>query len=361
MSETGVLLVSPYDLSIPGGVQGQATAMALELARRGRRVALAAPGTWRSDELADAGVLLFDKAPVTKLPANGSQAPVSLSLRAAARLNRWASAHGPFVAHLHEPSAPVFGWSLLRRHEGGLVATVHRSGVDGLYRAASPLLKHLQRRVDVTVAVSEAAASTAHETLGLNPDVLFNGLDLTALGAAAPWPREGPVILFLGRDEPRKGRSVLLEAGRQLDPRVTVWLSGEGAETGGDGGARLEWLGVISEEEKRRRLRAADVLCAPSLGGESFGMVLLEGLAAGCHVVCSDIDGYRQALGGHGTLVAPSDPGALARALREALEAPSSAREGQLRAQQFSMTALVDAYEERYELASSGQHRSDGR
>ncbi len=298
---------------------------------------------------------------MTKLPANGSTAPVTLSLRAATRLRRWASAHGPFVAHLHEPSAPVLGWSLLRRHEGGLVATVHRSGVDGLYRAASPLLTFLQRRVDVTVAVSEAAATTVHETLGLSPDVLFNGIDLAALGAAEPWPREGPVILFLGRDEPRKGRSILLEAARQLDPRVTVWLSGDGEQVDGEGGARLEWLGVISDEEKRRRLRAADVLCAPSLGGESFGMVLLEGLAAGCHVVCSDIDGYRQALGGLGTLVAPSDPRALAAALNEALEAPSSATEAQQRAEQFSMAALVDAYEERYELASSGQGRADGR
>jgi len=361
VSETGVLLVSPYDLSIPGGVQGQARAMALELRRRGRRVALAAPGVWETDELNEAGVLLFDGAPVTKLPANGSQAPVTLSLRAASRLSSWAGAHGPFVAHLHEPSAPVLGWSLLRRHQGGLVATAHRSGVDGLYRAASPLLRYLQRRVDVTVAVSEAAATTVHDTLGLNPDVLFNGIDLTALRQAEPWPSEGSTILFLGRDEPRKGRQVLLDAARQLDPSVTVWLTGDGDVTSAQEGARLEWLGVITEEEKRQRLRAATVLCAPSLGGESFGMVLLEGLAAGCHVVCSDIDGYRQALGGLGTLVAPSDPEALVTALRGALAAPSDPERGHERAELFSMSTLVDAYEGHYELAASGQRRSDGR
>jgi len=362
VSESGVLLVSPYDLSVPGGVQGQARAMALELARRGRRVALAAPGTWSDDQLRDAGVLVFDKAPVTRLPANGSQAPVTLSLRAASRLAHWAGAHGPFVAHLHEPSAPVLGWSLLRRHRGGLVATVHRSGVDRLYRAAGPVLAKLLNRLDVVVAVSEAAALTAHETMGLNADVLFNGIDVEALRAAEPWPTVGPTILFLGRDEPRKGRATLLEAARSLDSSVTIWLTGAPEERAGKAeGASLEWLGVISEDEKRRRLRAAGVLCAPSLGGESFGIVLLEGLAAGCHVVASDIDGYRQALGGLGTLVAPSDPPALAAALRRALSGSFEPQAGRDQAERFSLTSLVDAYEDRYELAAAGQRLSDER
>jgi phosphatidylinositol alpha-mannosyltransferase len=329
--------------------------MALELRRRGRRVALAAPGRVTEPALGEAGVLIFDGARVTRVPANGSVAPITLSVRSAVRLRSWAAAHGPFVAHLHEPATPVLGWSLLRRHRGGLVATVHRSGSDRLYRVAGPVLSRLVARVDVVVAVSEAAATTAHETMGLDADVLFNGIDVASLSSAEPWPATAKTVLFVGRDEPRKGRPVLVEAARSLPEDVTIWLTGEPGASRAGPGARLEWLGVISEEEKRRRLRAADVLCAPALGGESFGMVLLEGLAAGCAVVASDIDGYRQALGGHGTLVPASDPDALCQAIRSALSAPRDPAPGLAHAERWSIGALMDAYEDRYELARSGQ------
>ena len=363
MSDPGVLLVSPYDLSVPGGVQGQARSMALELARRGRRVALAAPGRIEDLELLDAGLLLFEGGAVTKVPANGSVAPVSLSPRQAERLRSWAASHGPFVAHLHEPATPVFGWSLLRRHRGGLVGTFHRSGIDRLYRSTGPALSRLLKRLDVAVAVSEAAATTARATMGLDADVLFNGIDVAEISRAEPWPTEGPTVLFLGRDEPRKGRQVLLEAARLLGEDVTLWLTGSPGSTSTveRRGARLEWLGVISEEEKRRRLRGAQVLCAPSLGGESFGMVLLEGLAAGASVVASDIDGYRQALGRAGLLVEPGDPVRLAAVLAQALESPLDPGPGRRRALRWSMQALMDQYEGRYELARTASRRSDQR
>jgi phosphatidylinositol alpha-mannosyltransferase len=337
--------------------------MALELAARGRRVALAAPGTIDASELRDAGVLLFDGGTVTKVPANGSLAPVSLSLRQAERLRSWAASHGPFVAHLHEPATPVFGWSLLRRHRGGIVGTFHRSGVDRLYQATGPALSRLLSRVDVAVAVSEAAARTVHDSMDLDADVLFNGIDVEQLASAEPWPTSGPTVLFLGRDEPRKGRQVLLDAACLLGEDVTVWLTGEPGviQESTRRGARLEWIGVISEEEKRRRLRGAQVLCAPSLGGESFGMVLLEGLAAGATVVASDIDGYRQALGGEGLLVEAGDPARLARALATALESPFDPRPGRARASRWSIRALMDEYEGRYELARSAGRGSQRR
>lgn len=353
MSERGILLVSPYDLSVPGGVQGQAVAMALELRRRGRRVALAAPGPVELDELVEAGVLLRSAGPVRFLPANGSVAPVGLSPSGSRQLRRWAASHGPFVAHLHEPATPVTAWSLLRHHEGGLVGTFHRSGVDAIYRRAAPLLRCLLSRLDEPVAVSDAAAATALAGTGLVCDVLFNGIDVDEAAAAPPWPSGPKTILFIGRDEPRKGRQVLLDSAALLEGDVTIWLTGEAPDATPGTGARLEWLGRISEQEKRARLAGAAVLCAPSLGGESFGMVLLEGLAAGCTVVASDIDGYREALGGHGVLVPPSDPVALAEALRGALASPSLPEAGLAHARRWSIFALMDAYEERYERAAS--------
>ncbi len=355
MSDPRLLFVSPYDLSLPGGVQGQVRAMALEMQRRGRTVAVGAPGSDVDAELRDAGIEVIAGGHVTRFPSNGSVAPVTLSLRAARRLASWAEENGPVVAHLHEPVTPVMGWSLLRRHRGGLVATFHRSGVDPLYRLTGPVLARLIRRVDASAAVSEAAAHTAKATLGISPEVLFNGIDVEAAQRSDPWPTRGPTVLFLGRDEPRKGRQVLLDAAARLPEDVTIWLTGSPPEGLSGSGARLEWLGVIGEEEKRRRLCAADVLCAPSLGGESFGMVLLEALAASTAVVASDIDGYRQALGGHGQLVEPGDPAQLAEALVRQLErAPTESRaEGLVYARRWSMAALMDRYEALYEHASS--------
>ena len=131
-------------------------------------------------------------------------------------------------------------------------------------------------------------------------------------------------MLFLGRHEPRKGLHVLLDAFATLERPAVLWVAGDGPATEVQRrrhpeSDRVHWLGVLSEEEVASRLAGADVLCAPSLQGESFGMVLLEGMAAGCTVVASDIEGYRMASGGHATLVPPGDAPALARALDAAL------------------------------------------
>jgi phosphatidylinositol alpha-mannosyltransferase len=144
---------------------------------------------------------------------------------------------------------------------------------------------------------------------------------------AEPWPTERPTVLFLGRHEERKGLQVLLEAFGHLtatlgDGRVrpVLWIAGDGPQTealrrGYPESSDVVWLGVLSEQEKVRRLAAADVLCAPSLGGESFGMIIVEAMAARTPVVASDIDGYRAAAGGCAVLVPPGEQTALAVAL----------------------------------------------
>jgi phosphatidylinositol alpha-mannosyltransferase len=250
-----------------------------------------------------------------------------------------------------------------------LVGTFHRSGGSVLYSALAPLTRPLARRLAVRCAVSEAAAATASAALGGHVEVLYNGIEVDRVDGIDPWPTTGPTVLFLGRHEERKGLSVLLDAWPAVvaarggdGPVPVLWVAGDGPATDPlrarhPGSATVQWLGVVDEREKDRRLAAADVLAAPSLGGESFGLVLLEAMAARTVVVASDIDGYRQAAGGRAVLVAPGDPDALAAALTGVLDrrlaGGGAGRVGWLdagaaRAGGWSMASLAERYAELY-------------
>jgi len=140
-----------------------------------------------------------------------------------------------------------------------------------------------------------------------------------------PCPTDRPTVLFLGRHEPRKGLGVLLEAFAALDGGARLWVAGWGPETRAlqrkyPPSEQLEWLGMLEEHEVAERLAGAHVLAAPSLGGESFGMVLAEALAARTVVVASDLEGYREVVGDCGELVAPGDVGGLTKALAVTLD-----------------------------------------
>ncbi|HEX7442637.1 MAG TPA: glycosyltransferase family 4 protein, partial [Acidimicrobiales bacterium] len=328
----------PYSLSRPGGVQGQVLGLARSLDRLGHDVTVFAPVD-RTEDVPD-GIGFVATGHSVSLRANGSVAPVSISPTAAMTALRRLRSLRPDVVHIHEPFAPGLPYALLAaRDVPPLVATFHRSGGSVLYTLLSPVTRRLAGHLAVRCAVSDAAAATATTALGGTFEVLFNGVEVDRFTGVEPWPVEGPTALFLGRHEERKGLAVLLEAWEQVvgagagagagadgtgsaagRPPV-LWVAGDGPET-----ARLRhrhpesdsvrWLGVLGEEEKVRRLVAADVLAAPALGGESFGLVLLEAMAARTVVVASDIDGYRDAAGGRAVLAAPGDPVALARALR---------------------------------------------
>jgi len=196
--------------------------------------------------------------------------------------------------------------------------------------------------------------------------LLHNGIDVARFTKATPWPTEGPTVLFLSRHEERKGLDVLIEALALLPDHARVWIASDGPDTprlkaaaGGD--PRVEWLGRIDEGEKVRRLRGASVLCAPSLRGESFGMILLEAMAAETPIVASDLPGYRKVIGDGepaALLVPPGDAAALGAALRRVLEdrglAASLAGAGDVRAATFSMDRLAERYVELYRSAMSG-------
>jgi phosphatidyl-myo-inositol alpha-mannosyltransferase len=328
-SSLRIALVCPFSLSRPGGVQGQVVGLARSLGRSGHQPTVFAP----LDDSTDApeGIDLIATGGSVSVPANGSVAPVAISPLAAERALRRLQSIGFDVVHVHEPFAPGLPYGLLvARHLPPLVTTFHRSGGSALYTVLGPLARRLARRFAVRAAVSEAARATAFAALGGSYEVGFNGVEVDRYEGVEPWPADRPTVLFLGRHEERKGLRTLLDAfedligehghGTAASPRPTLWIAGDGPLTPSlrrlhPTSPDIQWLGVLSEQEKVRRLVAADVLCAPSLGGESFGMVLLEAMAARTVVVASDIDGYRDAASGHAVLVTPADRRALAEAL----------------------------------------------
>ncbi len=386
-------MVCPYSLSRPGGVQGQALGLAAALRRRGHAIWVLAPasgghrmghGDGAPDIAADpadsGGTIVVGRS--VALPANGSIAPVALWPGAARRAREKAVDAKVDVVHLHEPFAPTLGYGFLVRPVLPMVATFHRSGLHVGYRVIAPLARRLGPRIAVRCAVSESARATAAQVVGGPFELLFNGVDLAELestetatpqGATGAGPDGSAVppgsvsLLFLGRHEPRKGLLVLLEAFQRVseEANAVLWIAGNGPMTGElrrrfPPSPRHVWLGVLSEGEKVRRIRAADVLCAPALGGESFGMVLVEGLAARTAVLASDISGYREAAGGHAELVEPGDVASWAEAIvRMAGEVRSgsgrASREaldlGEAHASGWSMDRLAACYEERYERA----------
>jgi phosphatidylinositol alpha-mannosyltransferase len=201
---------------------------------------------------------------------------------------------------------PAAGLTAIAAARVPVVATFHMYRQALLwYRVFAPVVRAAARGVDAFLAVSPAAAEYARRGTGREAEIVPNGIDYAALTALEP-ERRGRRVLFIGRDEPRKGLKVLREAHARLADRCELVLVGPFAR--------------VSDAELRRELARADVLVAPSLGGESFGLVLVEAMAAGVPVVASDIAGYREVLpASAGVLVPPGDAGALADALGELL------------------------------------------
>ena len=314
--------VCPYSLTLPGGVQGQVMGLARVLRRMGHEVRVLGPCDGPPPEpwVTPLGVSI-------PTASNGSMAPIAPDPSAALRTIRALRDEGFDLLHLHEPLVPGPTLTTLIVADVPRVGTFHRAGPSLAYSRLRPAVRWVAKRLDLRCAVSDEAAATARAALGGRYEVLFNGIEVDRFACAEPWPSEGPTILFLGRHEPRKGLAVLLEAMSLLPPDVHLWVGSDGPQTnelraGSAGDPRITWLGRIDDAEKARRMRGADVFCAPSLGGESFGVVLLEAMAAGIPVVASDLTGYRAVAraGRDAVLVAPGDAGALAEALRAVLE-----------------------------------------
>jgi phosphatidylinositol alpha-mannosyltransferase len=363
-------LLCPYSLTMPGGVQNQVMGLARALRRRGHEARVVAPcdGTPPAPFVTSIGSSVQN-------PSNGSIAPIAPAPSVQLRTIRVLWDERFDVLHLHEPfvPGPTLTASLLKPTP--MVATFHAAGNEFAYRRVPGITRWGAARLDVRVAVSPEALATIEPYCDSPFTVLFNGIEGERFSSAVPWPTSGPTVFFLGRHEPRKGLDVLLRAVADLPPDTTVWVAGEGDDTDElkrrFPDPRIEWLGRIDDDERDRRMAGADVFCAPSRGGESFGVILLEAMAAGTPVVASDIPGYAKVatgsasgLGGAGSpegaclaaeLVAPDDPGALARAVTRILSDDRHAEllrtRGRARAAEFDLERLCDHYLEIYEAA----------
>jgi phosphatidylinositol alpha-mannosyltransferase len=345
-------IISPYSLTVPGGVQAQVLGLARELRRRGHEARVLGPCDGPPPE---SFVTPLGKSLPTA--ANGSIAPLAPDLSATLRTIRALRDEAFDVVHLHEPLVPGPTLSALLTHAAPTVGTFHAAGTSASYRILGPACARFLNRLERRVVVSKDAEALVRGHLGGRYEVLFNGVELDDIRSCDPWPRPSsiPVVFFCGRHEERKGLRVLIDAVQRTTAPIEVWIGSEGPDTpelrrrtAGDG--RFVWLGRPSDAEKFARLRAADVFCAPSLGGESFGVVLIEAMAAGTTVVASSIDGYRNVAtdGVDALLVEPGDVVALEQALTSALTDDALAERlrsaGWQRAERFSMSHLADRY-----------------
>ncbi|HEX6021064.1 MAG TPA: lysylphosphatidylglycerol synthase domain-containing protein [Solirubrobacter sp.] len=335
-----VALVSPYSWTYPGGVTRHIEALRAQLDRAGHDVTVFAPFDFddRRTALLHRGARpqrrelpewLVPLGPTLGWPSNGAVSNLAPTPHAVSTLRRELKAGNFDVVHIHEPVAPVVGWDVLTSADAPLVGTFHCYSESVFAHKIAALagarrkLNHLSARV----AVSEAAAWTGRRFYGGHYRVIPNGVVLPADGIPAPRPLadgEPLRIAFVGQAVERKGLPVLLRAFEALRGQIPAELTviGVTAEelapllVEGDG---VRALGRVDDDARQAALIDAHVLCAPSLRGESFGMVLTEAFAAGTPVVASDIAGYRDVVTPEvdGVLVPRGDPTALAETLRD--------------------------------------------
>jgi phosphatidylinositol alpha-mannosyltransferase len=275
------------------------------------------------------------------VPYNGSMASMQFGPVSATRVRRWLRDGNFDVVHVHEPATPSVSLTVCMIAKGPIVATFHAATTRSKWLAAvGPMARPWLERISGRIAVSDFARRVQVEHLGGDAVIIPNGVHVAAFAEGPTLPGhvrgvDGPTIGFLGRfDEPRKGLPVLLEAMHTVlrrHPGAQLLIAGRGdAEEvreliGEDLRASVALLGELSEEDKGAFLRSVDVYCAPNLLGESFGVILIEALAAGAPIVASDLDAFARVLedGEVGVLVRRGDPAALARALCDLLADPA--------------------------------------
>ncbi|MDX3240009.1 glycosyltransferase family 4 protein [Streptomyces sp. ME03-5709C] len=324
-------IVSPYSWDVPGGVQFHIRDLAEHLIALGHEVSVLAP----ADDGTPLQPYVVSSGRAVPVPYNGSVARLNFGFLSAARVRRWLHEGAFDVIHVHEPSSPSLGLLTCWAAQGPIVATFHTSNPRSRAMiAAYPILQAALEKISARIAVSEYARRTLVEHLGGDAVVIPNGVDVGFFAGAEPkaeWQGDGRpgaegerTIGFIGRiDEPRKGLPALMRAlpgilAERPNTRLLVAGRGDEAEAVQDLPERMrdrvEFLGMVSDEDKARLLRSVDLYVAPNTGGESFGIILVEAMSAGAPVLASDLDAFRQVLdgGGAGELFPNEDPGALA-------------------------------------------------
>jgi len=328
-------MVSPYSFDVPGGVQNHIMDLAEALIGLGHEVSVLAP----ADEDADLPPYVVAAGRAVPLPYNGSVARIAFGPVSTARVRRWLS-RGQFdVLHVHEPMTLSLSLLAVLSARGPVVATFHTAMTRSrALSAAQGLLQLVVEKITARIAVSELARKVQVEHLGGGAVEIPNGVAMAKFADAAPlagWPGEGGAIGFLGRfTEPRKGFDILRTAFVALARQragLRLLVAGPGDaddlydEIPADLRDRVTFLGLVSEPDKARMLRSVDIYVAPNTGGESFGMILTEAMAAGTAIAASDLDAFRRVLDGGraGELFPTGDPDALTALLGALLDDPA--------------------------------------
>ena len=304
-------MVCPYSFDVPGGVQAHAIDLCREFQARGHEVSLIGP----AGPTAEVPDFVERGGRAIPIPYNGSVARLSFGPVTQRKVRRWIDAGDFDVLHIHEPNSPSYSMLATRAAIGPIVATYHSAATQSLaLKLATPFLRPMLERIRGGIAVSEVARRWQVEQLGGDPVLIPNGVrvgeyaaapdaaDVPEIGAPPPGTKR---LVFLGRfDEPRKGLPVLLDAVpaiRRVFADLEILVIGDGdraqaVRRAGEHADVLRFTGRVSEEAKAAALKSADAYIAPQLGGESFGIVLVEAMAAGAAVISSDLDAFRLVL-----------------------------------------------------------------
>jgi phosphatidylinositol alpha-mannosyltransferase len=367
-------LVSPYDFAYPGGVTEHVANLAEQFLAHGHEVHVVAPSSDDETEpISSTAAPVHRIGRVVSIPANGSVARITLSLRSYLQAKRLLQEQQFDLIHLHEPLMPALPLTVLRHSNTTNVGTFHAYRNTPLtYFYGKPILRPFFRKLRGHITVSSAAREFVGEYFPADYRVIPNGIDFDRFFRRyPPMPQladNRPTVLFVGRLEKRKGLKFLLRAWpmvleRQPNARLVVVGRGRPLEGYRRFAARQGWspedvlfAGYVPAEDLPRYYQSCDVFCAPNTGQESFGIVLLEAMAAGAPIVASDIPGYHDVVsdGSEGLLVEPRNPGAVADAICRLLGNPelraSMRRAGQDKAQHYDWprvaSQVLDYYEE---------------
>ncbi len=370
-----IALVSPYDYSVPGGVNKHISYLATQFAQLGHYTRILVPSS--DKQVADERVINASSS-IIPIPFAGSIARISLSPRIYRRTKRILQEGNYDVLHLHEPLTPTLPLAVLRHRDlvphAICVGTFHAyREVSRAYYYGKPIFRRFFKRLDGQIVVSQPARQYHERYFPASYTVIPNGVDTELFGRADLHPipefMDGrPNILFVGRLERRKGLWHLIDAFAQVQrwmPSARLIVVGAYEELEKTpfllqmrhlGLSEVHFVGRVTDEELARYYRTADLFCAPSTGMESFGMVLLEAMASGAPIVASDIEGYREVMdeGVQGVFVQPERPDELALALVSLLRDPARRQQmganGREKAQRFSWPMVAARVLEYYSM-----------
>jgi phosphatidylinositol alpha-mannosyltransferase len=363
-----IALVSPYDLSVVGGVNSHVAPLAVQFRDRGHTVKVIGPASADAAVGSEPGMVVIGRP--RPIPTSGSIARIAISLRLSGQVKELLARERFDIVHVHEPLMPFLPITFLRHSDAVNVGTFHaaKDGGNRLYAYSKRLLKRWFRKLDGKIAVSPAAERLVSRYFPGYFNIIPNGIDIERFTGAKPLPQlmDGKLnILFVGRMEKRKGLKYLLRAfiavKREM-PDARLVVVGEGRLREGyersirkAGVEDVVFAGWVSDSELPRYYASADIFCAPNTGNESQGYVLLEAMASGKPVIASNIEGFATVVtdGVEGHLVLPKDAGSLALALVHLLADSGLRREmgrrARLRAEEYGWDRVAQRVLSYYE------------